>query len=146
MGGRAYKRLLIGLVAIIAAELLGLAFELLRNPSSSCSSNFSGLLGALGVIGAGMFVITSLGTMWRGFLQRRIVRRLKRREAAVSEAAPVAAIRIASLRRRFAGALALGDSMFRHPWLTGTVAGLSAIVLFAGLFIVGVAASPNSCG
>jgi hypothetical protein len=146
VGGHAYKRLLIGLVAIIAAELLGLAFELLRYPSSSCSSNFSGLLGALGLIGAGMFVTTSLGTMWRGFLERRIVRRLESREAAVNEVAPVAARRIASLRGRFAGTLALGDSMFRHPWLTGTVAGLSAIVLFAGLFIVGVAASPNSCG
>jgi hypothetical protein len=146
MSGPSYKRLLVVMFAIVIAELLvGVVGQWVVLGPSTCRAAYLNSVAGAAAIGIVMFVITSLGSMWQGFLGRRIERRLMRSSEQPRSRDAAAVARVDRLTNRLEGWLGFTHSMWTHPWLTGAVGGLSGVVLFLGLFTLFGLTSPNSC-
>jgi len=146
MSRRSYVRLLVVMFAIVIGELLagGVGQWVVLAPST-CRGAYSNSIAAAAAIGVVMFVITSLGTMWRGFLGRRMERRLSRGTEQLRARDAAAIGRVDRLTNRLGRWIAFSNSMWSHPWLTGVVGGLSGVVFFLGLFTLFGLTSPDSC-
>jgi hypothetical protein len=139
-------RLLVVMFGIVIAELLaGVVGQWVVLTPSTCRAAYPNSIAVAAAIGGVMFVITSLGTMWRGFLGRRVERRLRRGTEQLRARDAAAIARVDRITNRLGRWMAFSTSMWSHPWLTGVIGGLSGVVFFLGLFTLFGLTSPDSC-